>query len=64
MITRKIELASQVKAWRGDLPVRVAADLLGLPKRTLDGIEQGRPFRYEQLLLAAMKAINPNEARQ
>jgi DNA-binding XRE family transcriptional regulator len=51
-------LAVQVKAWRGDhgMPAHEAAALLGIPKRTLDGIEQGRKFRYEQLLLLALKA--------
>lgn len=58
-------LAAQVKAWRGNLnlPAHEAARLLGIPKRTLDGIEQGRPFRYEQLLLTAIRAIEPNEAK-
>jgi hypothetical protein len=33
-----------------------AAELLGLPVRTLEGIEQGRPFRYEKMLRLALKA--------
>lgn len=49
------ELARQVKAWRGQIPVRVAAEVLGIPKRTLEGIEQGRGFSYPRLLLATIK---------
>lgn len=57
-----INLAAQVRAWRGELPAWRAAELLGIPVRTLNGIEQGRPFRYEQLLLAAIAAIEPQKA--
>lgn len=49
-------LAADVKAWRGKLPLLLAARLLDMPWRTLEGIEQGRPFRYEQMLRLAMKA--------
>jgi DNA-binding XRE family transcriptional regulator len=52
-----IDLAARVKAWRGKIPARIAAGTLGISKRTLDGIEQGRGFRYPQLLLIAMRAI-------
>jgi hypothetical protein len=49
------ELARQVKAWRGKIPVRIAAEVLGIPKRTFDNIEQGRGFPYPRLLLATIK---------
>jgi hypothetical protein len=51
------DLAAQVKAWRGKVPARIAAELLGIPKRTIDNIEQGRGFPYPQLLLHALKTI-------
>ena len=49
-------LAAAMKAWRAErgISAAVAAELLGLPKRTLEGIEQGRPFRYEKLLRLAL----------
>lgn len=51
------KLAAAIKAWRGDVPARVAAELLGVPKRTLDGIEQGRGFPYPRLLITAIEHI-------
>ncbi|MDX0589155.1 hypothetical protein [Sinorhizobium medicae] len=51
-------LAKAVREWRGDnLSSPAAARLLGLPPRTLEGIEQGRGFRYPKTLLLAMQAI-------
>lgn len=50
------ELAAEVRAWRGRVPVRIAAEVLGIPKRTFDNIEQGRGFPYPQLLLTALEA--------
>ena len=50
-------LAAEVKAWRGKMPVRQAAELLGVNRRTLEGVEQGRPFAHPQLLRHAMKTI-------
>ena len=51
-------LAETVKAWRAahSISAATAADMLGLPQRTLEGIEQGRPFRYEKMLRLALKA--------
>jgi hypothetical protein len=55
-------LAKTVREWRGDkLSSPAAARLLGLPPRTLEGIEQGRGFRYPKTLLLAMRAVT--EAR-
>jgi hypothetical protein len=51
-----LDLAAQVKAWRGDFSVREAADVLGIPRRTLEGVEQGRGFPYPELLRIAMQA--------
>jgi hypothetical protein len=56
-------LAYDVKEWRGKVPARVAAELLGMRKRTLDGIEQGRGFTYEKLLRIAMKTISLEEKK-
>lgn len=52
------ELAAAIKAWRGKVPARIAAEQLGIPKRTLDGIEQGRGFPYPRLLELAMQTID------
>lgn len=57
------ELALIVKAWRGDVSLAKAAPFLGLPRRTLEGIEQGRGFRYPDLLMIAMKASKPKVAK-
>lgn len=52
------ELAATLKAWRGKrLSQREAAALLGISKRTLEGIEQGRGFAYPSLLLHALATI-------
>lgn len=50
------QLATTVREWRGDLSLAKAAPFLGIPRRTLEGIEQGRGFRYPDMLLIAMKA--------
>jgi DNA-binding XRE family transcriptional regulator len=57
-MARAKPLAAVVKAWRSarDLSAAAAAEVLGLPRRTLEGIEQGRPFRYEKMLRLALKA--------
>ena len=56
--TRTKALAEAVKAWRSarGISAAAAASLLGLPARTLEGIEQGRPFRYEKMLRLALMA--------
>jgi hypothetical protein len=53
------QLADEVKNWRGPIPARKAAEVLGIPERTLNGIEQGRGFRYPRLLKLAMQSIVP-----
>jgi sugar (pentulose or hexulose) kinase len=54
-MTENERLADAVKKWRGDLSAQKAADILGIPVRTLNGIEQGRGFRYAQLLYLVME---------
>jgi DNA-binding XRE family transcriptional regulator len=53
------DLAQAVKCWReaAALPASRAAQLLGIPQRTLEGVEQGRGFRYPQLLILALEAF-------
>lgn len=53
------ELAHLVKGWRDEIgmPASRAAQLLGIPPRTLNGIEQGRGFRYTRLLVLAIQAF-------
>ncbi|WP_323034131.1 hypothetical protein [Pararhodobacter sp.] len=48
------QLARDVAKWRGYLTTDEAAKTLGLSTRTLEGIEQGRGFRYPRLLRLAM----------
>ena len=50
------ELASAVKNWRGSMSGKAAASALGISFRTLEGIEQGRGFRYPRLLMLALSA--------
>ena len=60
------KLARDLKAWRvkEGLTAESAAEILGIPKRTFEGIEQGRGFPYPLLLRIAMesKAIPLQEA--
>lgn len=49
--TTNESLARQVRAWRGDVPRWKAAEQLGMPAKTLEGIEYGKGFRYPTLLL-------------
>jgi DNA-binding XRE family transcriptional regulator len=53
------ELAEALKRWRekAQLPANRAAQLLGIPRRTLEGIEQGRGFRYPRLLILALEGF-------
>lgn len=53
------ELADTCRAWRksAGMTAQRAADVLGLPKRTYNGIEQGRGFRYPRLLMLAINAF-------
>ncbi|CCV08649.1 hypothetical protein MESS2_770024 [Mesorhizobium metallidurans STM 2683] len=52
------KLAQEVKAWRGKegLTAEAAAKVLGIPKRTFEGMEQGRGFPYPVLLRVAMES--------
>lgn len=57
-MSRRKPLAQLLKEWRAarGLSASAAAEFLGLPSRTLEGIEQGRPFRYEKMLRLALNA--------
>lgn len=54
---RKSDLATAVREWRDahNLSAKAAAENLGISPRTLEGIEQGRPFRYEKILRLALE---------
>ncbi|RAZ89479.1 XRE family transcriptional regulator [Mesorhizobium hawassense] len=62
------KLALEVKAWRAEAgyTAEAAAKLLGIPKRTFEGIEQGRGFPYSLLLRVAMEcnALSLKEMQQ
>ena len=49
-------LADAAQGWRErmGMTVKEAAMALGIPWRTLEGVEQGRGFRYPMMLLTAM----------
>lgn len=51
-------LADVVKEWRAarGLSAAHAAQALEISPRTLEGIEQGRPFRYEKILRLALNS--------
>jgi transcriptional regulator with XRE-family HTH domain len=53
-------LAEALKDWRTarGLSARDAAEALGMSSRTVEGIEQSRPFRYEKILRLAIKALD------
>lgn len=55
----KLELAKFCREWReeSEMPVSRAAQLLGMSKRTYEGIEQGRGFSYPLLLTLAIQAF-------
>lgn len=60
------ELAALLKRWRRGgaedgpyiFPASRAAEMLGLPKRTYENIEQGRGFPYPRLLVLALQAFD------
>lgn len=62
------ELARDLKNWRAKegFTAENAATVLGIPKRTYEGIEQGRGFPYPQLLRIALesKTLSPQVSRK
>lgn len=52
--TEKKELAKEVREWRGSMTAAIAANCIGISRRTYEGIEQGRGFSYPDLLRLAM----------
>lgn len=54
------DLAAQAKAWREreGLGQTAAAEILGLPQRTYQHLEQGRGFRYPNLLQTVFRRIS------
>jgi DNA-binding XRE family transcriptional regulator len=55
--SEKEELAKALRTWRGDLTMKDAAALIGIPWRTYEGIEAGRGFSYPRMLKIAMDAM-------
>ncbi|WP_431322543.1 XRE family transcriptional regulator [Rhizobium sp. YTU87027] len=54
-----MELSETVKEWRRDgaLTQSRAAEILKMPLRSLQHIEQGRSFRYPTILALAIEAL-------
>ena len=55
------EIAKLCRDWRdlAQIPASRAAQLLGISRRTYEGIEQGRGFAYPQLLILALMTFKP-----
>lgn len=53
------QTAQLVRDWRtsAGLTAPRAAEILGIPRRTYENIEQGRGFPYPQLLALAIQAF-------
>ncbi len=60
MTNYKISLDALIKEYRykNELSREALAVLLGMPPKTLEGIEYGRPFRYERMLRTALVTID------
>ncbi|MEY9162818.1 DNA-binding transcriptional regulator YiaG [Sinorhizobium fredii] len=58
--TEPEKLADMVFGWRTklDITADLAAEVLGMSVRTLNGVEQGRGFRYPLMLVQAMLRID------
>ena len=50
-------LAAELKSLRGEQSLASIAPKIGIPLRTLQGIEQGRGFKYPLLMRLAMQQI-------
>lgn len=53
------QTADMCREWRtsATLTAARAAEILGIPRRTYENIEQGRGFAYPQLLALALQAF-------
>jgi len=53
-------LSDLMRAWRAARGLNTAetGQRLGMSPRTIEGIEQGRAFRYEKILRLALKALD------
>ena len=53
-------LAKMAAGWRSFMKISIkqAAEFLDMPPRTLEGVEQGRGFRYPLMLIHAMIDID------
>ncbi|PLU08444.1 transcriptional regulator [Sinorhizobium medicae] len=56
-------LAEAIKAWRhrADISAREAAEKLGMSRRTLEHIEQGRPYKNETILRLAIERLEATD---
>lgn len=53
----KQALAAEMRTWRGTMTRPVAAELLGIARRTIENIEMGGGYHAPKLLRIAMKAV-------
>lgn len=56
----KLQLPELVRLWRKvfGYNTKQAGEILGVSPRTIEGIEQGKPFRHEQLLRLALAYVS------
>ena len=55
-VAARADVSDILKAWRGNMPQSRAAEMLGVPLKTYQGWEQGRPMPYPRLLTLALSA--------
>lgn len=63
MTIGETDLAVRLQEWRRKhgLSIHALADMTDIPYRTLQGVEQGRGFRYPAALVLMMQGIDAKE---
>jgi len=57
------DIGQRLKEWRKGHTAEAAAAFLGMPVRTLNGIEQGREFRYAGMLALIIANIKVEDGQ-
>lgn len=63
---QRTEIAALVRQWRDRAGISCAraAEILGMSRRTYEGIEQGRGFAYPTLLIVALQHYASDEKKR